>query len=61
MTKTGWKKMASEDKPDEAAADDGMADGLKPCWNKSNRRRRARRRGVLRRNTQAISSGMMAP
>jgi flagellar motor switch protein FliN/FliY len=27
MTKTGWEKeMASEDKPDEAAADDGMAD-----------------------------------
>lgn len=27
MTKTGWeKKMASEDKPDESAADDGMAD-----------------------------------
>jgi flagellar motor switch protein FliN/FliY len=27
MTKTGWEKvMASEDKPDEPAADDGMAD-----------------------------------
>jgi flagellar motor switch protein FliN/FliY len=27
MTKTGWgNEMASEDKPDEAAADDGMAD-----------------------------------